>query len=203
MSDFSEEINPDDYAIENPVTVTTEEKTLVDEFIKGSTLEESAEAAGMDYHYAVQLMARPDVVELIKVTQKNMKNIGEIQKREGVEFLKDVKNVVATEFYSDEGDLNFKALKEARVPVESIKIRKDAVGNIVSHDIKFYSAMDAVKTAAKFQGWEAPKQVEVSGYIGGLTPDILNRIEEIEIEAEVIEDDDEDEEDEILKQLLG
>jgi len=196
--DFSEEIDPNDYALETPVTVTPEEKTFVEEFIKGASLEQSADAADMGYAYALKLMERPDVAALVKSAKESMGSVDEIQKREGMGFLADVARTRATDFYSDDGDLNFKDLKDARVPIESIKIRKDPAGNIISQDIKFPSAMDAVKTAAKMSGWEAPTQVEVSGYIGGLSPDILSRIDEIEIDAEIVEDDDEE-----LKRLLG
>jgi len=200
--EFSEILDPKDFAEENPTTIDKSEKTFVSEFLKGASLEAAAEAAGMDYVYALKLVRREDIARLIQSgTDAQIAATGEVQKREGLNMLSDVIRTRPLDYVDDDGEFLIHKMKENNVPVKSIELKRDKDGCVVGQKIGFHDHLQAFKMLADTQGWNAPAKVEHSGFIGGLTPDILKKVDEVVVDAEVIEDEEKKED--IKKRLLS
>jgi len=87
----------------------------------------------------------------------------------------------------DEGRFLITSLKESKALVKGLKNRYDKDGSLIGNEITFHDPLTALKMMGDMQGWNAPQKVEL-GFAGGLGPDILKQVDEVTIDAEVVED---------------
>jgi hypothetical protein len=204
MSEFSEILDLSDFESDKPVAIDKSEKTFLEQFVKGSSVEMAADYAGITYIYAFQLLQHPDVIRFLKIQKEKVKNVPEIQKREALGTLAEMSRTRPLEFITEGGEWDIAKLKEANVPVKSMEVKKDKEGRITGHKVIFYDINEAYKLMSNVHGWNAPTEVKHSGYIGGLTPEVLERMDAIDAElVEEPEAKDPDEDAELLKRLLS
>ena len=189
MGEFSEIVDTSDYEEASPVVVTKEEREFVENYVRGASLEESADSAGLEYVYALKLVKRPDVASLVEDAKKELEGLDELQKREGIDFLSKVIRASPIDHVNSDGEFQIDSLKKAKAPVKGMKVKYDREGVLMSTEVQFHDPMQAMKMMGDMQDWNAPTKVEL-GFMGGITPSIIKDIDQVDIEAEVVEDEE-------------